>query len=167
MIAIGIDPGMTGAVAAIRSDARGRDREVLGVWNNPVHQVGKKNLPHVKGMQNLLCDILIDYTWQVVVVGIEKQQERPYQSVVKAERSIVRQYGVWEGLVAARDWEYELVAPKDWQKLMLPGSRRTKVNIKTLSQRKAKELYPHIHVGRHDRADALLIASYIERLHGR
>lgn len=175
---IGIDPGLGGAVAALvapESPAKiGDNIEVLGIWDNPVYQIGSgpqganlgRSLPHVGNMIKLLGEIAGLAEGHRIAVGIEEQWERPGDARVR-KSSVVRQYGIWEGIVATLGWRYFMFSPLAWQTLFMPSVKRRRTKTKTLSKLKAAEFLQwkfknpkNIKITRHDQADALLIAVF-------
>lgn len=154
---IGIDPGLSGAVAIIN----GEGSKGLGiadtVYDTPTGQIGNKNsyLPAEMAKQLILvgpCQALI-----------EKQQAMPKQGVTSTF-SIGYGMGLWIGILAALSIPYEVVTPQAWKGAMMAGMGRDK----DASRLRAQQLWPQLteQLNRkkdHGRAEALLIAEYGRR----
>jgi len=161
MIYIGIDPGKDGAIAAIDND-----RAVLCIEMAPVVVVGPgtKRDYNVNEMAELVAHIRNSVDGNVVAV-LEKQQAMPGQGVASMF-SIGRGFGLWEGILAARDIPYRVVHPRTWKKNMLRDSAGDKSKGRSIVE--AGRLFPKIDLRRsvrskkpHDgKAEALLMAAY-------
>ena len=159
MIQIGIDPGLTGAIAAIRGS------DVILLEDAPVHRVGTKRVPDVVGMHCLVSQATgrLRGVGENVFAVIETQQAMPKQGVVGIF-GLGRGYGLWEGMVAATLLPYELVRPQRWKKAMLDGLDKSS---KASSRIAAGRLFPEADLGKrkdNGRADALLIAAFAQRV---
>jgi Holliday junction resolvasome RuvABC endonuclease subunit len=161
MIFVGIDPGLTGAVAAI--DQRGQIRSISDTPTIAVRKNGKSrfvylesNMAHcLRGIHALRCDPLL--------VCIENVHSMPKQGVASSF-SFGMGFGIWLGIAAALELPIERLEPKVWKAAMgiAPGSD------KSTSIVRAKQLFPtaDIHLAKHHgRADALLIAEWLRRKH--
>jgi hypothetical protein len=148
MNCVGIDPGLSGAVAII--SPRGAK-----VYDTPVIQVGKKRELDVSAMA-LLLEPFRD---EPCVVGLEWVHSMPKQGVASTF-SFGAGFGMWRGIIAAMGLSCELIRPQAWQKVMLEGYAKGKGS----SISKAKSLFPGLEIAKkHDgRADALLIASFVK-----
>ena len=149
-IIIGIDPGLTGAVAMMTD-------EYVYLYDTPVEQVKKgktiksEYLP--SGMAALLRGIEIDHCY------LEKVGPMPGQGVTSMF-GFGKGYGLWIGILAALNIPYTLVTPQAWKKSVMQG-----VSDKDAARGRAMQLYPRVEhslsrkkdIGR---ADALLIAHY-------
>ena len=152
---IGIDPGLTGAVAVL---PEGR------FFDTPVAQVkkGGKKVYLVADMVSILG--IVDR--QNAHVYIEDVHAMPGQGV-SSSFSFGRGFGLWEGIVAALGIPYTLVSPVRWKRAMMDGMGKEK----GASRVRAGQLFPHLanqltRVKDHGRADALLIAEYGRRQQG-
>lgn len=168
MIIIGIDPGLTGAIAMI-----GRRAELLQMSDMPVMQRGAgtaavKNQVNGRALTEILCEWVKEYDRNEVQVFIELAQSMPAAvrqkgggvKIVQGGASIFstgHTAGVIEGVVAARGFTHHLVSASVWKKAMKLTA--TKEQSRALAIR----LFPTADIHRmkdHNRAEALLIAKY-------
>lgn len=164
MITIGIDPGITGAVAIINNDS-----DYIALHDTPCIAVKKSNgkikneyLPG--GMAELLAPLAaLHYTKKDTVEAfIEQVASAPGQGVASMF-GFGKGYGIWLGILAAFKIPYSLVIPQRWKKELMLGK-----TDKDVARIRAQELFPQCcpqlnlkkHIGR---ADALLIAEYGRR----
>ena len=154
MIFVGIDPGVTGGVAALRA---GDHHEPLICVDAPVMQAGTKRLPSPVGMDALLLEIGAFRYGEVIFVALETQVAMPRQ---RGGGTLMWGFGVWEGLIVARGWPYVTVRPQAWKQTVLKGLNRKE---KGSSRRRAEQLFPGVDLGRRSdegRSEALLIAEW-------
>jgi len=154
MLIIGIDPGITGAIAAL--DHTG----LLSVDDIPTMACGKggrrrKHQVNAAGLSALLME-RVDGRSNEVLVVLERVNSMPGQGVAGVF-SLGDTFGSIRGVVAALGLPLELVTPQTWKKhFRLPSD-------KELARAKAIELYPGAPLGRvkdHGRAEAILIARH-------
>ncbi len=154
MIFIGIDPGLTGAVASLSVD-------VALVGDTPIHRVGKsKRVYDVSRMRRELS-ALLDCGEECFAI-LEQQQAMPKQGVSSTFKT-GQGFGLWEGILAALHIRYEIVHPTRWKKRMLDG---LPTKDKASSRIVAGRLFPDVDLGRrkdNGRSDALLLAEYGRR----
>jgi crossover junction endodeoxyribonuclease RuvC len=164
---VGIDPGKSGAFAALRPDLQGFSGTPAHVSPLPlVHSPKGRDEYSLRGIYALL--VLGGH------IFIERQQPIPAQVVGGAGGAITNYslgyiQGVLEGQCAALGLPYELVTPRRWQAEMLDGiaGEDTKQRAVIAAQR----LFPHVSLLRTERsrkldsgfADALLIAEWGRR----
>lgn len=141
---LGIDPGLSGAIAFYFTDAPSR----VAVEDMPV--AGKMvSAP-------ILSDLIRRYGPAIAVV--ESVGSRPGQGVSSTFR-FGTAYGIAQGVIGALQIPIEFVAPQRWKKhFRLSGD-------KDLSRSKAQQLFPACatsfsRVKDHGRAEAALIAKY-------
>lgn len=169
MIIIGIDPGLTGAVANI-----GHRGELLhAIADMPTMQRGAgtgavKNQVNAGALAELLRGWLEPFDSNEVRILIEEAQSMPAAvrgkggqiKIVQGGASIFSTgltAGLVEGVVAALRFPHELVRPNIWKKAVKHAS--TKEQARALAAR----MYPEASLHRmkdHNRAEALLIARY-------
>jgi crossover junction endodeoxyribonuclease RuvC len=113
-ISIGIDPGISGAVATINA----RTLEVLELADTPVITVGGKRLYDISGMAGLIRHIAL---MGDAVVILEQAQPMPGQGVTSTF-STGRSFGLWEGILSALDVPYQAIRPIMWTKKILAGA---------------------------------------------
>src|SRR5579862_4871667 len=109
---IGIDPGMTGAVAVLTS--RGTLAGLIDTATEKVKKGrGKRTIYKVPHMARLLSRIRSRMGGECRVV-IEKQGPQPISGVV-ASFGIGMGYGLWLGIIAALGMPVVTVAPQTWK----------------------------------------------------
>jgi len=144
---IGVDPGLSGAIAAL--GVRGI---VLEVADMPIAKV-KKGKNEI--MAGPLAEILREY--DAGEVWLESVHAMPGQGV-SSSFSFGDSFGLVKGIAAALEMPLRLVTPQAWKKHH--GLLRTD---KDVSRTLASQLYPKVELHRKKdigRADALLIARY-------
>jgi hypothetical protein len=145
---IGIDPGLTGAIA-ILSPAGDLER----LADLPVIRDGKLSWIDGGRLQSLLIDALTGRPARAIV---ERVQAYPKQGISSAFNFGVG-FGSVLSILQARHLSIELVTPSTWKKAMgLSSDKRASLD-------KARLLYPtaELHLAKHDgRAEALLLAHW-------
>ena len=162
MIFVGIDPGITGAVAVIRGDGS------YDVYDTPTYKDGTKRIYAKTKMAEMLLDILHEPgAWPFFQIVLEQVHAMPSDGKVSAF-TFGRGVGIWEGIVAATACiEPHCIPPQVWQKKVLPVGGNYPTG-KELNRMVAQELFPNAPLSRvrdHNRADALLLAEYGRRTH--
>ena len=152
---IGIDPGLSGAIAVI-CGAR------VQVFDAPSIAVKKGNDYLVAQMAQLVRDAVFgsDSSFAILEAGIAMPKQSSSTTAKQA-----RGGGIWEGLLAMAAVPYELVSPSSWKKAM--GVTADKGEARVLAQK----LFPQVaellvRVKDDGRAEALLIAEYAKRRAG-
>jgi crossover junction endodeoxyribonuclease RuvC len=160
MTFVGIDPGLTGALAVIREKDNATDAQV---WSTKTIKRKKGREYDVPWMVRLLNDIKI--AGPVARVVIEEQLAFPGPGR-QAIKMLGKGEGLWVGLVAGMMLPYELVRPQAWKKLMLEGFDKSD---KASSVIRAGRLFPEIELGEkeHGKGDALLICEFGRRVDAR
>lgn len=154
---LGIDPGLTGALAVL--DDQGT---VAGIWDTPTLETrsgAKKRREYdLAQMRRLLAPFSADSLCALELVG-----PMPKQGVVSMWRMGFG-VGVWEGLLAALKIPVERVSPQRWKSVMLDGLPKGKdaplYRAKSLWPDQTDKLSLKKH---HGRAEALLIAEWMRR----
>lgn len=152
---IGIDPGLTGAVAWLTVTSKGIKPVV---YDCPVLQerAGGKRDYEIAAMHKLLS------TRGTTEVAIEWPSWAGLQSK-QAAGSIARSCSIWETLCVLDRLPYHRIAPHKWKRDMgLQGKN------KDASRAMAMRLWPglreQLELKKHDgRAEALLLAEYLRR----
>ena len=140
MIYFGIDPGKSGAIAAIWEDGEPyASQQKLSVTESDI------------------AEFLQMFDLDRAKAVIEKVSSSPQMGVVSAF-SFGKSYGLLLGLLTAYQVPFVEVSPQRWQKAM---SCMTKGD-KSVTKRKAQQLWPKLKIT-HANADALLIAEYCRR----
>ncbi len=168
MISIGIDPGLSGAIAAIQDDV------VLLLENTPVLPAGKgsSKIYDEAGMLTVLNQAIYHQsrhgpTPLPVVVMIEIQQAMPKQGATSAVKTGFG-WGLWVGMCCGLRVRYECVRGAKWKPAIVGGAKGqgdTKTSARLIAQR----LFPDAELGKRkteDRSDALLLAEYGRRIYG-
>jgi crossover junction endodeoxyribonuclease RuvC len=155
-LVIGIDPGLTGAVAFIprQGEAWVEDTPVMAY--SATGFVKRALNPH--GLSRILRAHVSSLDTDPVnpVVFIERVNAFPGQGVASMFSLGMSYWGAFS-VAATLAYETRLVEPKDWKKY----HRLDKA--KDLARGMAQRLFPHINFSRvkdHGRAEALLIAAY-------
>lgn len=157
-IYIGIDTGVTGAIAAIDAAAN-----IISVQDIPVVSVStgkKRRTIYVESqMAALLSGLLLSAP--VVVVTIENTHAMPQNGSIGGFSQGMG-LGIWLGILAAFKIPVTRVEPARWKKdLLIPAG-----SDKNYSIVRALQLFPSATLDRkkdHGRADALLIADWGRR----
>jgi crossover junction endodeoxyribonuclease RuvC len=155
---IGIDPGLTGAVAAI--DGAGH---LLRLADTPTLVVRSGRKDRNEYQLGEMVDILLPYSDQRgdAFAAIEAVNAFPGQGVTSMFR-LGYGLGLWEGITAALGISLEKVQPQRWKKTMLNGMGK----LKGAAMLKAQRLFPtaELRLKKHEgRAEALLIAEWLRR----
>ncbi len=147
---IGIDPGLSGAVAILPAG-------VVSDTPTAVTANGKTRR-HVY-LPGEMARIVREYATGDCHAYLEAVHSMPGQGV-RSMFSMGHGLGLWEGILAALGVPYTLVTPQRWKREMM-GS----VTDKDAARVRAVQLFPHLagelaRVKDHGRAEALLIAEY-------
>jgi len=114
-IIIGIDPGITGAVAIIENITRSK----VSVFDTPTTtetKVKKKKRTYIKHYDiSAMAELLRPYMGKKTLICIEKVHAMTGQGVTSMF-SFGRGVGIWEGIFGALEFEYEEVSPSVWKK---------------------------------------------------
>jgi len=157
MYQIGIDPGITGAVAMLPPADKLKELNHSGVevYDLPVYQDGKHQMINAVKLANLLK------SWPLapeeLMVYVEQVSAMPGQGVA-GMFNFGTSYGIILGVVGALGMPLSLVRPQAWKK-RAGLLHREKDEARTMAQR----LYPQIDLSRKKdigRADAILIARF-------
>ena len=153
MIFIGIDPGGSGAVAAV--DDIGRPYDSGKGWH-----VKNKSTPH--DIASWIRDLNYE-TIDGVRAVIEKVSSMPNQ-VVSSTFKFGHSAGMLEGFLVSMQISYSLVSPLKWQKKIgcnWPSSKPkpTQAEKKNLNKTIAQRKWPDYELT-HATADALMLAEY-------
>lgn len=166
---IGIDNGLSGGIAVIYPDGQTQ------AWAMPVIADGSLDEPEI---------VYILEEHQDPFCVIERVSCMPAFNKAKGVRVSKRpkttltegvNHGLLRGMLAALSIPYQIVSPKEWQKVMLAGENcKGRDEIKAASIRVAKRLFPHQSLLRTEKctkphdgmAEALLMAEYGRRTRG-
>ena len=161
MIFIGIDPGLSGALAAISESGT-----LCFIDDTPAVLTGKRREYLVADMCRLVEKCLaycrpFKSEPEKVVAAIERVHSMPKQGVASTF-TFGMGFGIWRGILAGLQVPVDLVDPTRWKKEILNGMPREKES----SRVRAQQLFPGAGLDRkkdHGRADALLIAEWRRR----
>lgn len=150
---VGIDPGVTGAIALLPDET---------IWDTPVILINGKRSYQPVAMARIIQEILDGAGDEEVMVALERQQAFPRQGSVSTG-SIMRGYGLWEGILAAVGVAYSCPRPQEWQRAI----GRAAGKDKGASVQRAQQLFPRFTArwkkNDHGKSDALLLAAYAQR----
>ena len=150
---IGIDPGLSGAIAVLENN------KVLNIFDIPVMSEGKKNKRQLNSalLVNLLKENIIDN--EDVAIVVEQVNAMPGQGVTSMF-NFGQTFGAIKGICAALELPIYFVRPSKWKKhFELINSS------KDASRTKAIEMYPVLSNKLSkkkdvNKSDAILIARY-------
>lgn len=166
MIYIGIDPGLSGALAVIDSETKN-----ISFVDTPVVEirVGKK-MKHQQDAYAISSLLRALSSGKDVMATIEKVNAMPDVGTGAKMGSTSAfnfglGFGMWLGILAALEIPHQQVHPATWKAVMMRDSTKDK----DASRVKAMQLYPMTakdltRKKDHGRADALLIAAYTARI---
>ena len=129
---IGIDPGLSGAIAILENN------KVVGIYDMPVMAEGKKNKRQLNSAQ--LVNIIKDniYTKEEITVVVEQVNAMPGQGVTSMF-NFGQTFGAIKGVCAALNLSIFFVRPSKWKKhFELINSS------KDSSRTKVIEMYPSL-----------------------
>jgi len=156
---IGIDPGLSGGVAAISDKG-----ELLMIEDTPALKAKTGTKVYLPAqMAEILKRVEIS---KVAVVGIEQVHSMPKQGVASSFR-FGEGFGMWQGIIAALGMPMMMVPPQRWKKAMLAAGAGSD---KGVAIARAQQLLPsaakYLTRKKDDgRAEAILIAMYfLERI---
>jgi len=155
---IGIDPGLTGGVAALDVFESGRIACSAFEPTPTLPAMRNRKLGtdfDVRGMYTLLRRLVANSPQGLCIVVLERASTRPGQHASSVLRT-GEGFGLWRGLVAALDVRVQYVTPKTW---------KTRAQLlhadKKASVLRAKERFPELaelRASQHGIAEAALIA---------
>lgn len=158
MIYIGIDPGLTGAIAVIWPSG------LVDIEDMPILEVKKKQILNYPELARLLRNVT-SFEWGCMA-SIELVGAMPGQGVSSMFK-FGQCYGAALASLAALEIPYQAITPQVWKKqFRLIGCE------KDASRSRALELFPECAEllklkKHHGRADALLLAEYGRRMFDR
>lgn len=149
---VGIDPGLFGAVAALREDG-----SLEGIWDTPTLCVigGKKVKRHF--YIGVMAEILRKLC--PCRAALENVHSMPKQGVTSSF-CFGRGLGTWEGILAALQIPVHMVAPYKWKQATMEGMGWQK----DASRVRGLQLFPDAPLQlkkHHGRGDALLMAYWL------
>lgn len=171
MIIVGIDPGLTGAIAVIESDIGGDgiySHFVIDVFDIPVEPNGNgkvKNRVHAAALDDILQLVephLIILEKQMYRPVFRPGSKKPAPAGGSSTFSLGDTYGVIRTCCALTDGEVKEISPTVWKKsLGLGKNKRDSIDLsQTLYPEVVKLPRPVKLVKHHNRAEAVLLAHY-------
>lgn len=154
MICIGIDPGLTGAIAVVSRQGLIALCDLPTMERSPGGFV--KTQVNPAALAAMIREWLADHDKNEFEVMLEMAGAMPGQGLVST-LSIGMTAGIIEGVVATMGLRHHLTKPSDWKKAMKLNSD------KEACRAAAQRLYPDAPIGlkkHHNRAEALLLAHY-------
>ena len=164
MIVVGIDPGLTGALAFIEADGRAHLADMPTVALPGDGMVGRRvDGRALAELLRLQCP-----AGAAVSVACEAVHALAGGNAIQTQGSLLRTLGAIEAVFDVLRWPCALVAPQTWQRHYgLTGKKREKREPGELpaAVQMAARLYPSAahdmrRVRDHNRAEALLIAHW-------
>lgn len=164
MIVIGIDPGISGAIALLTEQGLQACVDIpIMVRSDKGAKV--KNQINGAALSDALRDLTKDFDKNEVLVVIEKVQAMPGKmggkmspaATSSSTFSLGLSAGIIEGVVAARGLPHALVHPATWK------AHFKLAKGKDAARAHAQRLYPGADIHRkkdHNRAEAILLARY-------
>lgn len=154
-LVIGIDPGLSGAIAVIKLDG------TVDFHDCPLFTVGTKHVYHPGGMAALLRQYQEHHP--NLLVGLEKVHSMPGQGVASTFL-FGEGFGIWLGILAALRIPHELITPQSWKRGMMNGQNKDKDASRLVALRLFPSVSDRLKLKKHHgRADALLIAEFLRR----
>lgn len=172
-VVIGIDPGVTGAVAVYCGDQWiVEDCPTNIAVKRKTRRAPKPSQSKSYKSKTHACDpagmaaLLTEYNYEDAQVFVEKVGPMKGQGVTSMF-GFGMGYGIWLGVLATLQLPYTLVTPQAWKKEMLIGVGQEK----GASIARAKQLFPYLsdcltRAKDDGRAEAILIGEYGRRLLG-
>lgn len=160
MTYIGVDGGLSGALAAIDQDGK-----VIAMLPMPTEEKSKGNEVDAKTAWKWIEEISMLHGPIMVIL----ETPGKFAAGVMSLTSMWDSYGVLRSILATRDIRHERIPPQKWQKVMIPNC--AKGDTKKAALQKVKQLWPGLDLRRTHKCkkldegfiDALLIAEFGRR----
>lgn len=147
---MGIDPGLTGALAVVDS----KEAEYFQLKPKKINKKDHFDTEKFIEIYNYFLD-----KYSIDIILIEQVHTMPNQGVVSSGK-FMKTVGIIEGVVSYSGLPYTLVSPRKWKPYTMKNYDKTD---KTESIRFAQKYYPQLEFKYkylHNAADAILIAHY-------
>jgi hypothetical protein len=159
---VGVDPGLSGAVAIVDLHQGGELPVLIRVMPTPTLTVTTRKKTRreydVPAMWRLLVGARVPPNIRVAGCFVERQGPRPKQGVTSTFSTGVG-FGLWRGLVVATAFPLVLVEPLRWRSAFGLTGKGKAASLRVAQERFATQ-YP-VALRKHDgAADAVLIALY-------
>ena len=150
---VGIDPGLSGAIAILK------ENKVLGIFNMPVMAEGKKNKKQLNSAQlvNIIKDNINDK--EEIAVVVEQVNAMPGQGVTSMF-NFGQTFGAIKGVCAALKLPIFFVRPSKWKKhfeLINSSKDSSRTKVIEMYPKLSKQLSKKKDV---NKSDAILIARF-------
>lgn len=155
MIIIACDPGLKGAIAALKDG-----HQIVWLQDMPTKELSNgKRMVCARQLTETLKQIMSEHPHEDFTCIIEKVNSRPGEGVVSAF-TFGRGFGILEACIIARGLPLDMVIPQVWKKAMGMSADKDDVRIKMIKQ------FPQLaHMLKRkmdaDRAEAIAIALYL------
>lgn len=154
-VTIGIDPGLQGAIAAVRD---GRQLIYLADMPTVTEQVNGKDRRYVSatGVAQAMTDIIDMCSGDYLSVCVEHVSSSP-QMGVTSSFNFGHGFGIVEGVVLCKQLTLHRVRPAIWKKAMGFTANKEHVRAAMIRLFPGAELHLKLHA---DRAEAIALAIY-------
>jgi crossover junction endodeoxyribonuclease RuvC len=157
-IVVGVDPGLTGAIALVGGE---RGERLVEVMDMPVKRVGKAKreeldveaLRYMLALARRRADVLV----------MERQGAAPGQGVSSTFK-LGAQYGMLHGMAIVMGFRVERVSPAEWKAALRLGADKERSREAAMKAWPADQVF-FARVKDHGRAEAALIALWAHRAH--
>lgn len=156
MIYIGIDNGVSGALAAIHTE----HPEIVRLRSTPIQKARKGNEINAADIAEWLRGIAVNDQITVII------EEPGGSKSAKAASSMAGSFHALRAIMEVCGYRWHRITPQSWQKVMLPGCKAADTKPRALA--KARQLWPtetwlespRCRVPHDGWVDAALIAEY-------
>jgi crossover junction endodeoxyribonuclease RuvC len=156
MICIGIDPGITGAVAAVANCALEPTAYDMPTMRRSLGKAKVKNQVDPMALKELILRMVAPYHRNETIVVMERVSAMPGQGVAGVF-SLGHTSGMIEAVIITMGLRLELVSPATWKR------RANVAKDKNSARSQAQLRFPGVDlhlVKHHNKAEALLLADY-------
>lgn len=129
VIVIAADPGLRGAICAIKNG-----HQIVWLQDMPTKELSNgKRMICARQLTETLKQIMSEHQHEDFTCMIEKVSSRPGEGVVSAF-TFGRGFGILEACIIARGLSLKMVTPQVWKKSMGMSSDKDDVRIKMIKQ---------------------------------
>lgn len=157
MVVIGIDCGLTGALAALQDGRLVALHDLPTIANGYTAKVKRQIDP--AGLAALIRELRTEFAGEFFHVVVEKPSAMPGQGSASIF-SLGDSLGCIRGVLAAKNMPTEFVSPAEWKKTLNVTADKEQVRAR------AVQLFPSASLHRkadHNRAEAILLALFGHR----
>lgn len=155
-VVIGIDPGLSGAMAVIDLDGI-----LMVVYDTPTILTLNGKRKKRSYCLSLMSEYLREWAERCAYAGVENVHAWPGEGVNSAF-CLGEGRMAWEAILSTLKYKYQMVEPTVWKRVMVGWGKDKGASIAA-----AQKMHPSapLHLKKHHgRADAILIAEFILRL---